>query len=142
WTPVDDAERYVVYRNGKRVGSTSSAQYIDDAVGAGKNYQYQATSISEECAESEKSDILSVTTQNGQQQETIGPVVLECELAPIARNVSATTSLSVPLRPGENYIAFTAVDEAGYTSTVEERVLYDVGPPEFLTHNLAELSPS
>lgn len=142
WTPVDEAQEYVVYRNGKRVGSTSSAQYIDDAVGSGKNYQYQATSISEECAESEQSDILFVTTQNGQQQETIGPVVLECEIAPIVRNVSATTSLTVTLRPGENYITFNAVDAAGYTSTVEERVVYDTGPPEFLTHNLAELSPS
>ncbi|VVB81321.1 Uncharacterised protein [uncultured archaeon] len=73
------------------------------------------------------------------------PVSLTITYNNLTKNATAvgTSDIKIDnLAAGENIITFTAKDKAGYTSIAEERIIYDTGPPEFLSHNLKELTPS
>ncbi|MEM3154313.1 MAG: hypothetical protein QW165_01965 [Candidatus Woesearchaeota archaeon] len=55
---------------------------------------------------------------------------------------AGSNEVQVALTPGENMVTFIAIDKAGFRTVVEERVVYDTGPPRFETTNLDKLSPS
>lgn len=144
WEDVEEAEWYAVYRNGKRTAITQDTRHFDETVGSGATYQYQITAINEQCVESTLSDLLTASTEQGNKQEQAPQLItLPCLPAPKTITLQAGTApVSVELTPGENLIEFRANDQAGFNSITEERVLYDTGPPQFLEHNLNQLSPS
>ncbi len=143
WQPVDKATDYVIYRNDKRIATVKTTTYRDTTVGANTEYQYQATSIGDQCIQSDKSDILSVKTEIGTNAEQATTAVkLGCEKAPKQLTVTAESEIPIELYPGENFVTFEAKDRAGFVSVAEERVIYDTGPPIFLSDNLKDLSPT
>ncbi len=52
------------------------------------------------------------------------------------------TEITINLQEGENLVKFEARDNAGFISILEERVIYDKGPPQFIETNLNQISPS
>ena len=73
WEAVDDVLEYAVYRDGTRIAivSPTSTEYQDNTVGAGKNYQYQVASVSEQCVESDQSDIVKWSMEKQQTLQRI-----------------------------------------------------------------------
>ncbi len=55
---------------------------------------------------------------------------------------AGSNDVKIELQPGENMVGFTAVDRAGFKSFIEERIVYDTGPPRFEKTNLNQLSPT
>ncbi|MBW2969724.1 hypothetical protein KY319_01235 [Candidatus Woesearchaeota archaeon] len=77
--------------------------------------------------------------------KTSEPIKLTIKYANQTTNttVTATSNITIDkLQEGENIITFTAEDKAGFIAYLEERTIYDTGPPKFETTNLRELSPS
>jgi len=144
WDPVNESEGYGIYRDGKRVGITDRTSYSDETVASNTAYQYSITSVNEQCVESARSVPINVTTeQGGDIEENITTPYFDCEVAPKTLSLAkGTRTVPVNLKAGENLIIFSATDQAGFTTILEERVLYDTGPPEILEHNLDALSPS
>ncbi len=144
WKEVPKIKEYGVYRNDKKIAVTTTTQYTDTTVGAGKQYKYQISAVNDKCVESDISDILTVQTPPGQNAEQPAQEKLfSCEKAKQTYALEAgQKDIIVPLQEGENFITFTAVDKAGYKSLTEERVLYDTGPPKILETNLKQISPS
>lgn len=144
WDRVEDANQYAVYRNGKRVAVSQTTDFFDDKVASGTNYSYQVTSVNDACIESSLSDSVYIMTEEGNaQEEPYEPAYFECEIPPKTQQLTkGEHTIPLTLRPGQNVAVFKATDPAGYTTVIEERILYDTGPPEILEHNLDSLSPT
>ncbi|OSO85985.1 PHB depolymerase family esterase [Burkholderia pseudomallei] len=63
WNPVANASSYNVYRNGNKVGSSTSTAYTDAGLIAGTAYSYTVTEIDPSLGESAPSPAVSATTQ-------------------------------------------------------------------------------
>ncbi len=143
WKPISPILEYGVYRNDKKIATTTTTQYTDTTVGAGKQYKYQVSAVNDKCVESDLSDIVTVQTPTGTNTEQPTPEKLfSCEKAKQTLSFEGQKDIQVQLQEGENFVTFTAVDKAGYKSIAEERVLYDTGPPKFVNNNLKQLSPT
>src|SRR5574341_213293 len=55
---------------------------------------------------------------------------------------AGSNDVKIDLKQGENMVGFTAADRAGFKTFIEERVVYDTGPPRFEKTNLNQLSPT
>ncbi|MUV28813.1 PHB depolymerase family esterase [Burkholderia thailandensis] len=64
WNPVADASSYNVYRNGDKVGASTSTAYIDSGLIAGTTYSYTVTEVDPSAGESAQSSPVSATTQS------------------------------------------------------------------------------
>ncbi|MEM5331987.1 PHB depolymerase family esterase [Paraburkholderia sp. JHI2823] len=64
WNAVANAASYNVYRNGGKVGSSTSASYTDSGLIAGTTYFYTVTEIDPNAGESAQSSSVSATTQS------------------------------------------------------------------------------
>ncbi len=146
WKPATDIQEQIIYRSGKRIAKVSPTEtkYRDSTVAANTEYEYQASSVSAKCIESDLSDILTTKTETGTNQGLPpAPILLTCEKPPKYQSIPAgTTDIRLELQEGENIITFTAQDKSGYKSIAEERVIFDIGPPRFLETNLKQLSPT
>lgn len=65
WTKAsDDPEsgvaHYNIYRNGQRIGHSLLAEYSDEKISSGNEYQYQITAVNSVGLESEKTNLISV----------------------------------------------------------------------------------
>ncbi len=143
WTNASGATEYLVRRDGIIIGKTTSNTYADTTVGADRQYDYEILAVNAACMQSEPSATLAVTTPGG--TNTQGPVVevkASCERDAQSYLVTASADITVNLVEGENLVTFTATDAAGFESIIEETVIYDLAPPQFLEQNLDSLTPS
>lgn len=143
WDAVADAMQYVVYRDGRRIAVSSSTAYDDVNVAGGRSYEYQVTSISEDCIESDRSDILTVRTPAGQGDEVFMSAAPSCELPVVEQSLqSGTSPVTFDLYSGRNLVTFAVFDIANHSSRITETVFYDVGPPVFEHTNLPDMKIS
>ena len=64
WNAVTNATSYNVYRNGSKVGSSTSTTYTDTGLIAGTTYSYTVTEIDPTAGESAQSSAVSAKTQS------------------------------------------------------------------------------
>jgi poly(3-hydroxybutyrate) depolymerase len=64
WNAVTNASSYNVYRNGTKVGSSTSTTYTDTGLIAGTRYSYTVTEIDPTAGESAQSSAVSATMQS------------------------------------------------------------------------------
>ena len=137
-----DLMQYAVYRDNKRIAIVTRNNYRDFTTAGGTTYNYQVTAINTACVESEKSNILTVTTPSGGAGQTAEEVELTCQKEKEQELQAGTTDVPIQLNVGSNLVDFTATDKAGFSTIVEESITYDTGPPQFIEHNLDKISPT
>lgn len=64
WNAVTNANSYNIYRNGTKVGSSTSTGYTDSGLIAGSTYSYTVTAIDTTTGESQQSAAISATTKS------------------------------------------------------------------------------
>src|SRR3989344_8324267 len=142
WDAIPGIEEYGVYRNGTRIGVARTFQYEDFAIDGNSQYRYQVTAMGVTCVESERSDSVTAQTNSGTSHAgTVSEPKFTCQRSPqvILLNPGKTT-INIQLEQGENFVTLTAKDRAGFTTVLQERVLYDTGAPKFIENNLPQLS--
>jgi poly(hydroxyalkanoate) depolymerase family esterase len=65
WTAADGASSYPVYRDGARVGTTTSTSYTDTGLTAGATYSYAVSAVNVSNVEGPRSASVSATTTGG-----------------------------------------------------------------------------
>jgi len=143
WTNASGATEYLVRRDGIVIGKTITNTYADTIVGADKQYDYEIIAVNAACMQSEPSATLAVTTPGGTNtQGQVTETKPTCERDAQSYLITASADITVNLVEGENLVTFTATDAAGFESIIEESVIYDLAPPQFLEQNLGSLNPS
>jgi|GEM_PF-3451349 len=143
WNNVSDATEYLIVRDGLAIGKTTNTNYADTTVGADTQYDYEIKAVNAACMTSDPSAILAITTPGGTNTQL--PIIIvkpTCERDAQNYLVTSSADITVALVEGENLVTFTAIDSAGFESVIEESVIYDLAPPQFLEQNLEQLSPS
>jgi hypothetical protein len=142
----EDVVEYVVYRDDIRLTTTQDSEFIDSALDSGRSYSYQVAALDDSCNEGEKSEPLTVSTEEGGSVYNITPeeIKLSCNQYSYfqTRNVNGRFTEGLVLGEGVNNVKITATDRAGNSVVVEKTVVFDMSPPEILETNLDKISPS
>ena len=143
WNPIQGIEEYGIYRNGTRIAIARTPSHEDFAINGNAQYRYQVSAMGVACVESDQSDSVNAQTNDGANRAgVVAEEKFSCKRQPqiFILNPGKTT-INIALDQGENFVTFTAKDRAGFTSTVQEKVLYDSAAPRFVEQNINQLSP-
>jgi len=145
WGPSADQDllEYAVYRDGKRIGVTNNPSYSDNTASSDVTYVYAASAVDQNCNEGQKSLGLTVTTlEGGNPQAEPADTKLSCEKDTPSRQVTDQFTITVPVGAGNNEVTLNAIDAGGNSAKITKNIVYDIGPPSFVSTNLQGLGPS
>ncbi len=157
WTAntESDFSEYAVYRLAKtalgaqewvRIKVSSQPNFQDAKVAAGQSYSYKVSAVDKRGNEGPFSDVLVVSLPAGVSSGAeiqLTPVLLsyQAKKDTFTREGGVFTK-SVQLDSGINTVRVTATDRGGNAVSYTASVLYDMSPPQILSHNLEQLSPT
>lgn len=143
WNSETQATEYLIKRENIIIAKTTQTTYADTTVGPNTQYDYEIIAVNKECTQSDPSASLAVATPGGTNTPSpVTSVKPSCEKEEQTTTIISQADVTINLIEGENIISFAAIDNEGLETKFEEKILYDIAPPQFLEHNLEQLSPS
>jgi hypothetical protein len=143
WDPIQGITHYAVYRNNQRVAVVTAATAVD-SVSPGEIYNYRVSAVADDCTEGPYSATVSVSSLAGGLKVQLPTVETPLGCGEKTQSIEAkgAFTLTLTLKDGSNDVLIEARDRAGNVGSVRGVVVVDTKPPQFLSNNLAELSPS
>ncbi len=141
-----DFGEYAIYRNNKRIASTTAPNYLDTQINSDTEYDYRISAVDKNCNIGAKSDVLITKSLKSGKADIQEPqeAKLNCEPEQKTLQVenSGTFTIPIQLQDGLNEVIITATDLAGHKITYKNTTALDSILPQILETNLEQLSPT